>query len=139
MDKDFRLEVYGVAGRRQLRERDAAAALQRMAEAQLAEMRAGVDAGIGEHVAEIERARSLVSLYESEVLPQAEANVESSLSSYRVGSVDFLTLVDAQKTLDRYEREYYGLLSDYGLHVAELEATVGRELSLTTQKLKEIR
>jgi len=132
----FSLPVF--AGSRQLRLRDEAAAMERMAIAELADMRASVDAEIGEHLAELERARSLIALYRGEVLPQAEANVESSLSSYRVGHVDFLTLVDAQTTLNRYEQEYYGLLADYGRHVAELEATVGRELP-NTQNLAEVR
>jgi outer membrane protein TolC len=108
--------------------RDEAAAMERMSVAELAETRAEVDARIGELLAELDRARTLIDLYEDTVIPQAEANVESSYISYRVGSVDFLTLVDARMTVNQYEQEYYGLLADYGVGVAELEAVVGREL-----------
>lgn len=133
----FSLPVH--AGSRQLRVRDEAAAMQRMAEARLDETRAGVDARIGELEAELERARSLVALYRTDVLPQAEANVASSLASYRVGAVDFMTLVDAQMAVNRFRQELYALLADYGRAVAEMEATIGRELPATTPVLAEDR
>lgn len=127
------------AGSRQLRLRDEAAAMEAAAEADLLTARAGVDARVGELLAELERARTLVELYRGEVLPQADANVESSFSSYRVGAVDFMTLMDAQMSTNRYEQEYYTLLADYGRAVAELEMTVGRELPETPELMAEAR
>jgi cobalt-zinc-cadmium efflux system outer membrane protein len=131
----FTVPVF--ARSRQLRQRDEAAAMASMAEAELTAARAQVDARIGELLAELDRVRTLLDLYRSEVLPQADANVESSFSSYRVGSVDFMTLVDAQMTANRYELEFYTLLADYGRAVAHLETTVGRELPADTQLLAE--
>ncbi len=122
----FSVPVF--AGSRQLQERHEAAALESVAEAELAAARADVDARLGELLAELERARTLLALYRDEVLPQADANVESSFSSYRVGAVDFMTLVDARMTTNRYETEYFTLLADYGRAVAELETAVGRAL-----------
>jgi outer membrane protein TolC len=133
----FTIPIF--APSRQLRMRDEAAAMERMARADLADMRAGVAARIGELVADLERARTLIHLYQSRVLPQAEANFESSFSSYRVGSVDFMTLVDAQMTINRYEQEYHGLLAEYGTAVGELEMTVGRELRAEAAILAEAR
>lgn len=133
----FSLPVF--AGSRQLRMRDEAAAMQRMSVAELAETRADVDARIGQLLAELDRARTLIDLYEGTVIPQAEANVESSYSSYRVGSVDFMTLVDARMTVNRYEQEYFELLADYGVGVAELETVVGRKMPATAQFLVEVR
>jgi len=133
----FSLPVF--AGSRQLRMRDEAAAMERMSVADLSETRADIDARIGEVLAELDRARTLIDLYEGTVLPQAEANVESSYSSYRVGSVDFMTLVDARMTVNRYEQEYHQLLADYGIGVAELEAVVGRELPPDPGSLAEVR
>jgi outer membrane protein, heavy metal efflux system len=71
------------------------------------------------------------------VLPQAEANVSSALSSYRVGRVDFMTLLDAQMTLNGYRQELYALLADYGRLISELEATVGRELPAAAANIGE--
>ncbi len=132
----FSLPVF--AGSRQLRMRDEAAAMERMAAADLVEMRAQVEGRIGELLADLERARALIRLYRQEVLPQAEANVESALSSYRVGTVDFLTLVDAQMTLNQYEQDLYRLLAEYGTAIAELEMTIGRELPVTEELVTEV-
>jgi outer membrane protein TolC len=133
----FTIPIF--APSRQLKMRDEAAAMERMAQADLADMRARVDARIGELIADLARARTLIGLLRDQVLPQAEANVESSFSSYRVGSVDFMTLVDAQMTVNRYEQEYHGLLAEYGTRIAELEMEIGRELPSTIQTLAEVR
>lgn len=129
----FSLPVH--ASRRQFAARDEARAMQRMAEAELGGAKAEVDARIGELLAELERARSLIDLYRDEVLPEARATMESALSSYRVGDVDFMTLVDAQMTVNRYEGELFQLLADYGQAIAGLESTVGRTLPQASQIL----
>lgn len=126
----FELPVF--AGRRQLRRRDEAAAMETLTRAELAESRAEVDARVGELVAELDRARKLVLLYRDEVLPQARTTVESAFASYRVGAVDFRTLVSAKTSVNRYEIEFHGLVAEYGRAVAELEAAVGRELPSAT-------
>lgn len=113
---------------RQLRMRDEAAAMERMAAAKLADMRAGVRARIAALVADLARDRELIRLYRTEILPQAAAGVRSALSSYRVGAVDVMTLADAQMTENTYEQELYALQASYGAAVAELETTIGREL-----------
>lgn len=122
----FTVPVF--AGQRQLRMRNEAQAMQQMAAAELTELGVQVDARIVELSAGLERARTLVRLYRSDVLPQAEANVTSALASYRVGHVDFMTLVDAQTGLNQYRREMAALVAEYGRTIAELEMTVGRVL-----------
>lgn len=131
----FSVPVF--AGRRQFQMRAEAAAMAQMAEADLSDMRAQVDARIAELTAELDRARTLINLYRTEVLPQAEANVTSALASYRVGRVDFMTLVDAQMTLNEYRQEQYALLAEYGSLVAELEMAIGRELPATDTTIVE--
>lgn len=111
--------------------------MEQMAAADLTTMRASVDARIAVLLADLDRARTLVALYRSQVLPQASATVESSFSSYRVGSVDFMTLVDAQMTKNQYEQELAALLAEYGTAAAELEMTIGRELPRTGVLLAE--
>jgi outer membrane protein, heavy metal efflux system len=127
------------AGQRQLQMRYEAVAMEQMARADLAGVRAEVDARIAGLLAELDRARTLVGLYRTEVLPQAEANVSSSLSSYRTGAVDFMTLLDAQMTANDYRQELYVLLAEYGRMIAELERTVGRALPLSGATLTEER
>jgi outer membrane protein TolC len=131
----FSLPVF--ASRRQLRMREEAAAMEQMARADLTQMRAAVNARIGELLADLERDRTLLRLYRADVLPQARANVESAFTSYRVGRVDFMTLVDARMTVNGFEQELYALLADYGRALAELEMTVGRPLPNTGASVTE--
>jgi outer membrane protein, heavy metal efflux system len=133
----FSLPIH--AGSRQYAARDEAAAMERLAEAELGGMRADVDARVGELLAELDRARTLADLYKDEVIPEARSTVESAFSSYRVGKVDFMTLVDAQMTVNRYQGELYELLGDYGKAVAGLESAVGRALPRTDETLAEER
>jgi outer membrane protein TolC len=131
----FSLPIF--AGRRQLKLREEAAALELASEAELTEQRAEVSARIQELVAALDQDRALIALYRREVLPQATANVASALSAYRAGTVDFLTLIDAQMGHNTYELELHALVAEYGATVAELELTLGRELPVTGEILAE--
>jgi len=75
--------------------------------------------------ADAERAARLAMLYRDAILPQARAAVESAFSAYRVGKVDYMTLVDNELTVNRYEIESLRLSADYQRNLAELEALVG--------------
>ena len=113
---------------RQLRMREEAAAMTRMAQADLAAMRAETRGRIGEAYANLGRARSLARLYRTTVLPQAEAALASALAAYRVGGVDFMTLLDGRMTVNEYRQELHVLEADQGKAWAELEMLVGRAL-----------
>ena len=102
--------------------------MKKMAEADLAGMRAETRGKIGEAYANLIRARNLARLYRTTVLPQAQATVASALSAYRVGGVDFMTLLDDQMTVNTYRQELYILDADQGKAWAELEMLTGREL-----------
>lgn len=127
----FSLPIF--AGKRQYKLRDEAAAAENMVTARLDQAEATVDARITEVLADLEQSRTLIRLYREDILPQARAAVQSSLSSYRVGAVDFMTLVDAQMAVNRFESEYYGLLASYGTGIAKLEMTIGRDLPVTDE------
>ncbi|MCG6957597.1 MAG: TolC family protein [Gemmatimonadetes bacterium] len=133
----FSLPIH--AGSRQYAARDEAMAMERLAEAELGGVRADVDARVGELLAELDRARTLADLYKDEVIPEARSTVESAFSSYRVGKVDFMTLVDAQMTVNRYQGELYELLGDYGKAMASLESAVGRPMPHTDKTVVEER
>jgi len=113
---------------RQLRMREEAAAMRVMAQAEVAAMRAETRARIGEVLAALQRARRLAALYVAEVLPQAEAAASSSLAAYRVGRVDFMTLLDSRMSVSRYRQEVATLDAEQGKAWAELEMLAGREL-----------
>jgi cobalt-zinc-cadmium efflux system outer membrane protein len=113
---------------RQLQAREEANAMRAVAVADLAAMRAETRGAVGEAHASLVRARRLADLYRTSVLPQAEATVTSSLASYRVGTVNFMTLLDAQMTLNRYRQELFTLEAEEGKAWAELEMLTGRVL-----------
>ncbi len=116
------------AGTRQRQVREETGAMRAMAAAELAIMRAETRGAVAEAHASLVRARRLADLYRSSVLPQAAATVASSLSAYRVGGVNFMTLLDAQMTLNRYRQELFTLEADEGKAWAQLEMLTGRPL-----------
>jgi outer membrane protein TolC len=113
---------------RQLRMREEASAMQAMARADLAAMRADTRGRVAEAYANLTRARNLIDLYRNTVLPQAGAAVTSSLAAYRVGGVDFMTALDNRMTVNQYRQELFTLEADEGKAWAELEMLLGREL-----------
>ena len=116
------------AGSRQLRMREEAAAMRRMAEAELAAMRAATRGSVAEAYANLVRARNLAALYRTTIVPQAEATVASALAAYRVGSVDFMTLLDDRMTVNEYRQQLFVLEGEQGKAWAELEMLLGRQL-----------
>jgi cobalt-zinc-cadmium efflux system outer membrane protein len=113
---------------RQYQMRNEASAMRAMAQADLSAMRAETRGKIGEANAALSRARGLARLYRTTVLPEATATVSSALSSYRVGKVDFMTLLDDQMTVNTYRQELIQLEADEGKAWADLEMLTGREL-----------
>lgn len=116
------------AGGRQLPMRREMAAMREVASAELAGAQNETTARIIETRARAVQDQNLIRLYRGSILPQARAAVQAALSSYRVGRVTFMTLVDNQMTVNRYETETYRLLADYAQALGELEALVGREV-----------
>jgi len=122
------------AGGRQLPMRREMLAVQAEQEARERELYNETFARITELRAEAARALSLSELYASSVLPQARAAVESALSAYRVGNVDYMTLIDNQLTVNRYEIETLRLAAEYRRAVAELEALISRDLEVGNEE-----
>ncbi len=87
-------------------------------------------ARLSELRAAAERARDLSELYRTSIIPQAQAAVESALSAYRVGAVDYMTLLSNQTTVNRFETERVRLAAEYQASVAGIEALTGLETSI---------
>jgi len=113
---------------RQLNLRDEAAAMSQMAAADLASMRADTRGALGERYADLNRSRRLAVLYRNTIIPQSRAAVASAFAAYRVGKVDFMTLLDDQMTVKKYRQELIGLEAEEGRAWAELEMLTGTAL-----------
>ncbi len=116
------------AASRQLPMRRELAAVRTMQEAMERNLYNETFAEITQRRADAERARHLVALYATSVLPQARAAVESALSAYRVGSVDYMTLVENELTVNRYEIASIRLIAEYHSALAALEVLIGTDV-----------
>ena len=68
-------------------------------------------------------------LYETTVLTQSRLAVESSLASYRVNRVDFLTLLDNRMTVFNYEINFSTAVVNQNKALAEIEFITGKPIS----------
>ena len=121
-----RLPIW--AGSRQMAMRRETRDMRDMAAADLACMAADTRSRVAELDADARRARDLLQLYRTTVLPQADATVASALAAYRVGGVDFMTLLDARMDLTRYRQETIRLEAELGRSLASLEMLTGADL-----------
>jgi outer membrane protein TolC len=69
-----------------------------------------------------------LDLYEEGLLLQAESSLESALSAYRTGKLDFLNLLDSERMLLQTNLTYVKERSNYEKVVAAIERSVGGEL-----------
>ena len=63
----------------------------------------------------------LMTLYRDAVIPQASLALESSLSAYRTGSLDFLTILNNWTIVLNFELEYYTQLAQHETALSNLE------------------
>jgi outer membrane protein, heavy metal efflux system len=98
------------------------------AEHERAALMSEVRAEIIVRLAEVVRIREQVLLLADGVIPQAQATITSAAAAYQTGTVEFLSLLDAQAMLFRNEIELGRQLADFGRAFAQLELAVGREL-----------
>ena len=76
----------------------------------------------------LEAAMKSISLYRDGLLPQAEQAFQAAVAAYQTGGINFMTLLDAQRTIRDVRMGYYKALVDYEQSRADLEKTLGGEL-----------
>ncbi|MBI4383567.1 MAG: TolC family protein [Nitrospinae bacterium] len=81
---------------------------------------------IKEGMDELQKGESLLKLIDKGIIPQARQSLESALSGYTVDKVDFLTLLDNQVTLFKWEIQHHRELTDYQKNLAKMEHLVGK-------------
>ncbi len=70
-------------------------------------------------------AERVMSIYRDGLLPQAETSQASAMSSYRVGKVDFQTLLSSVLDLRNLRQEYYRSLADHEIAIAKIQQVIG--------------
>ncbi len=106
-----------------------ALAEKQMAQSNLASMKNMALLEIRESLAKVEAASKAISIYRDGLLPQAEQSFQATSAAYQAGSVNFMTLVDGQRTIRDARMGYYKALMEYEQSMADLERAVGKRLS----------
>jgi len=75
-----------------------------------------------------------ITLYRDVIIPKAKEMVVASESAYQAGSIDFLSLIDAQRLLLKYELFYQRSLAESAQKLAKIEMLAGTQLSVIEEK-----
>jgi len=78
--------------------------------------------------AKFQAAKNLAKIYETGVLPQAQAALETARLGYEADKIEFLDLLDAQRTLREFQMDYFEALANTEIALADLERSVGTGL-----------
>jgi len=79
---------------------------------------------------ELERNQKRFNLYQRGILLQAQQSLESAQAGYRVGKVDFLTLINNWMMLQNYELQFHFAAAGFFKNLADLEFALGGELKI---------
>ncbi|MHC4196459.1 MAG: TolC family protein [Planctomycetota bacterium] len=74
-------------------------------------------------------AQSTAKIYSENVIPLAEQSLKAALAEYKTGKIDFLTLIDSERTLIDAQLEYHKATTAFETSLAELERAVGIPLT----------
>ncbi|MDZ7265925.1 MAG: TolC family protein [candidate division KSB1 bacterium] len=99
-----------------------------MADASLQSMHNMVRAEVESAFYKVEQAARSVRLFQHTIIPQAEQSLLASRAAYENNKVDFLMLLDSQRTLRELKLAAHQALADFGTRLAELELAVGTQL-----------
>jgi outer membrane protein TolC len=76
-----------------------------------------------------ETAQRLLALYSKGIVPQSSLALESAMSEYQVGKVDFLSLLSNFTTLLNYETDTYRQVANYQSAIARMESLTGESIT----------
>lgn len=83
---------------------------------------------VKEAFSEFEALKKLAILYKTTYVPQAEQLLKSSSSGYEANQADFLSLLDSERMVLEFKLDYFKVLIDLEISLAELERAVGTQL-----------
>lgn len=116
-------------GLRQSAEASAASAEQSRAERMLEAARQDTRAAVRSLLARVKNRETLLRIYETALVPQATATLNSSEAAYRAGRISLLELLDSQRSLFQTRISLYRTLAEFTQALGELEAAAGASFS----------
>jgi cobalt-zinc-cadmium efflux system outer membrane protein len=93
-----------------------------MAEKQFESFRSSLEEKISKAYSRMEETQQQTELYREGIIPQTSQSLQAALSSYQVGKVPFMSLLNALMTTYQTEMEYYRVSTEYMRSLAWLEA-----------------
>lgn len=73
----------------------------------------------------VQTSRRVIRIYRDGLIPQAEATLKSALASYRVGKVDFQTLLSAEIDVLSLKQQFYRTEADHEIAIAKIQQIAG--------------
>jgi len=70
-------------------------------------------------------AEKSISFYQDGLLPQAQQSFEATVAAYQTGQVNFVTMLDAQRTIREARLGYYKALVEHEQSIVDIEKAVG--------------
>ena len=77
---------------------------------------------------QFEDSKRKIKLYKDVIVPKAEEMLVASESAYQAGTIDFLSLIDAQRVLLKYQLYYERVMAESAQKLAKIEMLAGTEL-----------
>jgi len=121
----FGIDIPIQQGRRHAAVAQAEAEILRL-RAQIADLTAEIALEVQEAYELVVEAEHVVHLYERELVPAAEENLEAARTEYAAGGIDFLSLLAAERGLMEAQLALQEALSEYHGRVADLERAAGQ-------------
>jgi cobalt-zinc-cadmium efflux system outer membrane protein len=121
----IRVPLY--ARRKQSRQAEAARAEADAARASLADEQASLAAELRRTFAQVRSGEARLRLLVERVVPAADATTQAALRSYRVGRIEFLTVLAAEDALYRAQLDAARVAADHLTHLLMLEQLLSRE------------
>lgn len=79
-------------------------------------------------VSQVEKWKTLMKLYSERIIPQTELTLETLLSRYRTGKMEFMSVIDAVRMLLRYKKEFAMAEKEYFSGISELHMLMGGDI-----------
>ena len=105
-----------------------------LAEGQRLETRASLE----RELAAEQQQRESATLYRSTLMPQTEAAFDSALAAYRVGRVDFLTLLEARMRIYETALGEAEAIAAHNKAIAEVDFLTGRTPGIATRESQQL-
>ena len=83
---------------------------------------------LGAHLAGLDAARRNETLIKTQLLPQSELSLQSSLPAYENGKADFTVLLEAQRQIRKAGQELLKSQVDAQVRLADIERILGEDL-----------